>query len=84
MAWAYKNTIKQIMKMTQNVTVYYNLDSDFAKLQKEEKRLQGKLHREAWLHRLRGESEQMLVKIKQAQRALQRERCYAYLQRTLA
>ncbi len=70
--------------MTQDVTVYFFEDSDFAELQRREKRLQKRLHEEAWIHRLRGENETMLEKKKMAKRALNRERCYASLQRAFA
>ena len=70
--------------MTQKVTVYFNEASHFAELQRKEKILQNRLHQEAWLHRLRGENETMLEKKKKAKRALNRERCYASLQRAFA
>ena len=70
--------------MTQEVTVYFNEASDFAELQRKENGLQNTLHQEAWLHHLRGENEAMLEKKKMAKRALNRERCYANLQRAFA
>jgi hypothetical protein len=58
--------------------------ADFAKLQQEQKRLVGKLHGEAWMHRLRGELESMLEKQELARRALRMSRSYDYLRRKLA
>ena len=70
--------------MTQNVTVYFNEASNIAELQRKEKILQNTFHKETWLHRLRGENETMLEKKKMTKRALNRERCYADLQRAFA
>ncbi len=70
--------------MTRDDTVYFQIDSDFAKLEMAQKRLHGWLHGEAWLHRLRGEPELMREKQERARRALYKAKSYAYLGRVLA
>ncbi len=58
-------------------TIYYDQNTDFNKVIKDEMILYGKLHGEAWHHRLKGELELMQLKRNKAKLALQRAKAYA-------
>ncbi len=63
--------------MHQNVLS--NIDVDFKKLQKIELAKYGKLHTEAWQHRMKGEFDLMLEKQNEALNALRQSKTYEYL-----
>ncbi len=57
------------------------MDCDFDYLKREQLKLHGKLHAEAWQHRMRGELDSMKEKQREAKRALYTSRSYDYLKR---
>ncbi len=68
----------------QHNTVYFDYYADFNKLRKAELARSGKLHGEAWQHRMKGEFNMMKGKQDDAKGALYKAKSYEYWENVYA